>query len=219
MIDFERSTHTLAGRARPRVGVVADAPGPERVDRLMTRVAEAVVFQEGRVRVVESGDMAPRVSLSRPRLEELIRHALALSDETPSYVWVDGDSELALHAARARVALGTGTLLVGIRVECDQTGPAEVTVAFALGSKDLAAGMVMSAPRRPDGPAAIVDRWGPVLVAAAYRAVLDVVTAAAAAAGVDRDGAALIPGAVTTDGKTLAIAPQARHAIDRGRLL
>lgn len=132
---------------------------------------------------------------------------------------MDGDSELAVHAARARVALLPGTLLLGIRVECDQTGPAEVTVPFALGSGDLAAGMVMSAPRRPDGPAAVVDGWGPVLVAAAYRAVLDVVTAAAASAGVDRDGAALIPGAVTTDGKTLAILPQARHAIDRGRLL
>jgi hypothetical protein len=72
---------------------------------------------------VESGDTASRVTLSRPRLEELLRHALALSDQTPSYVWVDGDSELAVHAARARVALLPGTLLLGIRVECDQTGP------------------------------------------------------------------------------------------------
>jgi hypothetical protein len=189
------------------------------VDRLTPRAADAAVFEGARVRVVESGDTATRVSLSRPRLEALIRDALALSDHTPSYVWVDGDSELAVDAAHARVALLPGTLLLGIRVECDQTGPAEVTVPFALGRGDLAAGMVMSAPRRPDGPAAVVDRWGPVLVAAAYRAVLDVVTAAAASAGVDRDGAALIPGAVTTDGRAFVILPQARHAIDRGRLL
>lgn len=189
------------------------------MDRLATRIADLGVFEGARVRVVESGDAATRVSLSRPQLEALLRDALALSDHTPSYVWVDADSELAVHAARARVALLPGTLLLGLRLECDQTGPAEVTIPFALGRADLAAGMVMSTPRRPDGPAAIVDRWGPVLVAAAYRAVLDVVTAAAASAGVDRDGAALIPGAVTTDGKTLVVLPQARHAIDRGRLL
>ena len=189
------------------------------MDRLAPHVAVEVVFEGTRARVVASGDTAPPLSLTRAKLERLLRTALSLSEQTHSYVWVDGDCELAVHASRARVALAPGLLLVGIRVECDETGPAEVTVPFALGSAKLAAGMVMSAPRRPDGPAAVVERWGPVLLAAAYRAVLDVVTAAAASAGVDRDGQALIPGAVTSDGATLTVVPQARHAIDRGRLL
>lgn len=148
-----------------------------------------------------------------------MRAALALSDAVPSHVWVEADSELALHAARTRVALSPGILLVGIAVECDQSGPGEVTVPFALGSPELAAGLVMSAPQRPDGPAVVVERWGAVLVAAAYRALLDIVTAVAAAAGVDRDGRPLIPGAVTADARRLTITPQARHGIDRGRLL
>jgi hypothetical protein len=171
------------------------------------------------VRVVNVGDTTPQVSLAPDRLQALVRTALALDDKTPAYVWVDGDSELALHADQSRVALVPGAIIVGLAVECDQTGAAEVTVPFAVGAKGVDAGMVMSAPGRPDGPPTVVDRWGAVLLAAAYRAVLDVVTAAAATAGVDRDGQPLIPGAMTTDGKTLAITPQARHAIDRGRLL
>jgi hypothetical protein len=190
-----------------------------RLAHLAPRVEVAAVLAGPRVPIVDTGQTAQLVRLSRPRLEELLRAALALSEETPSYVWVEGDSELAVHAGRTRVALAPGTLLVAIRVECDQTGSVEVTVPFALGSEELAAGMVMSTPRRPAGPATVVDRWGAVLVAAAYRAVLDVLTAAAAVAGVDRDGQALIPGAAITDGRTLTVVPQARHAIDRGRLL
>ena len=177
------------------------------------------MFRGDRVPVIDAGGTSAVVTLTRPRLEELLRSALALSDDTASHVWLEGDSELVLHAGRARVALAPGIVLVGIAVECDETGPAEVTVPFALGSKELAAGLVMSAPRRPDGPLVVVERWGSVIVAAAYRALLDVLTATAAAAGVDRDGDALIPGAVISDGRRLTITPQARHAIDRGRLL
>jgi hypothetical protein len=202
------------------VDVLPDvAEGTERLKRLAPFALSATVLDGPRVRVVDVGDTTPRVSLTPERLQELMRMALAPDDKKPTYVWVDGDSELALHAASTRVALLPGALLVGIRVECDQTGPVEVTVPFAIGQKDVAAGMVMSAPSRADGPATVVDRWGPVLVAAAYRAVLDVVAAGAATAGVDRDGRPLIPGAMTTDGETLSIVPQARHAIDRGRLL
>jgi hypothetical protein len=200
--------------------VLPDAEdGPARVGRLSLRARESVVFEGPQVRVVTSGETAKRVTLNRPRLEELLRSALALSEQTPSYVWADGDSELVVHATRTRVALIPGTVLLGIPVECDQTGPAEVAVPFAIGRPDFPAGMVMSAPRRPDGPPAIVERWGAIVVAAAYRALLDVITAAAATAGVDRDGNALIPGAVTADERTLVVTPQARHAIDRGRLL
>jgi hypothetical protein len=199
--------------------VLADAEGSVRLAHLAPRVEVAAELEGPRAPIVDTGETAQLVRLSRPRLEELLRAALALSEETPSYVWVEGDSELAVHAGQTRVALAPGTLLVAIRVESDQTGSAEVTVPFALGSEELAAGMVMSTPRRPAGPAAVVDRWGVVLVAAAYRAVLDVLTAAAAVAGVDRDGQALIPGAATTDGRRLTVVPQARHAIDRGRLL
>jgi hypothetical protein len=186
---------------------------------MVSLAASAAVFEGSTVRVLEPAATGRLASFSQRRLEDLVRAALALSKDTPSFAWVDGDSELAVHAERTRVALGPGVVLVGIAVECDQSGPAEITVAFALGSQERAAGMIMSAPQRPDGPAAVVDRWGGVLVAAAYRAVLDVATAAAAAAGVDRDGKMLIPAAVSSDGRRLVVVPQARHAVDRGRLL
>jgi hypothetical protein len=214
-----------------------DVAGPERLARLVplvramrppsgaepaagTRVAaEAKRFESGEILVLPTGEIADDLTLSRASVETLLRAALAASDDTPSVVWVRGDSELAVHTARTRVALGPGVLLIGVPVECDQTGPAEVTVPFALGSKNLNAGLLMAAQPRPDGPALLVEQWGAVLTAAVYRAVLDVVSAAAATAGVDTDGTALLPGAVSTDGERLTIIPQARHAIDRQQLL
>lgn len=223
--------------------VLDDLEGPERLARLVPlahaalsppteRAARAIraaperpgvrpdggLFPGGRIPVFNIGATAKEVSLSRPRLEAMLRAALALT-ESPSVVWVRGDSELAVHCDRARVALGTGTVVVGVRVECDQSGPAEITVPLAVGSPDLAAGMVMATPSRPDGPALLVEQWGEVVVAAVYRAVLDVVSAVAATAGVDRDGKPLLPGAVSTDGNVLTVVPQARHAIDRRQLL
>ena len=207
-------------------GVLADVDVPERVRRLtpLARKALAVrpgaeLFDPGEIAVLPASGTANELPLSRPRLEELLRAALAVADDTPSVVWVRGDSEIAVHAARTRVALGPGTLVVGVRVETDQTGPAEVSVPFALGSPELAAGLVMAAPTRPDGPPLLVEQWGDVVVAAVYRALLDVVTAAAATAGVDADGRPLLPGAVASDGETLRVVPQARHAIDRRQLL
>lgn len=167
------------------------------------------------VAVLPAGGTAKELTLTRPRLEELLRAALAMADGTRSVVWVRGDSEIAVHTSRARVALGPGALVVGVRVETDQTGPAEISVPLALGSPALAAGLVMAAPTRPDGLPLLVEQWGEVVVAAVYRALLDVVTAAAATAGVDADGRPLLPGAVSSDGEMLRIVPQARHPIDR----
>jgi hypothetical protein len=209
--------------------VLEDVAGPERLARLVPLVHEiraspgaptaARRFESGEIIVVPTGEIAADQVLSRAAVETLLRAALAVSDDTPSVVWVRGDSELAVHTARTRVALGPGTLLVGVPVECDQTGSAEITVPLALGSKDLHAGLLMAAPTRPDGPPPLVEQWGAVLVAAVYRAVLDVLSAAAATAGVDIDGTALLPGAVSSDGERLTVVPQARHAIDRQQLL
>ena len=203
--------------------LLAGPPARRRARETAEGASEAAAKAPRRIaprgEVLDTGETAPPVRLARAALETSLRQALALADDTPSYVWVDGDSELAVHAARTRVALSPGTLLLGLTVECDQTGRAEVTVPFALGSRDTDAGLVMATASRPYGDVGLVERWGDVLVAAAYRALLDVVTAAAASIGVDADGTYLLPGAVSTEGKALTIVPQARHAIDRGRLL
>lgn len=226
------------------VAVLDDVDGPERLERLAPLTRDMLarpartgargsaartpaaapdrlpgdVFEQRRILVVDPGAVTPDISLTRPRLEELLRAGLGLAEHR-SVVWVRGDSELAVHADRTRVALGPGTLVVGVRVECDQTGPAEIAVAFALGSPDLAAGMVLATPARPDGPPLLVEQWGAVVVAAVYRALLDVVSAVAATAGVDRDGTPLLPGAIASNGTSLSVIPQARHAIDRRQLM
>lgn len=204
---------------------LADVDVAARVHRLTPLATTALrrsrpfqIFAPGDIPVIESSGITTDLTLTRPRLEELLRAALALSDDSPSVVWVRGDSELAVHAGRARVALGQGMLVVGVPVETDQTGPAEITVPLALGSSTLAAGLVMATPVRPDGPALLVEQWGDVIVAAVHRALLDLLTASTAAVGIDEDGQSLLPGAVATDGDTLVITPQARHAIDRRRL-
>ena len=78
--------------------------GRERVERLAPHARTATVLEGPRVRIVDVGETAPRVSLRRARLEELVRAALALSEKTTSYVWVDGDSELTGKALRTAVA-------------------------------------------------------------------------------------------------------------------
>ena len=78
----------------------------------------------------------------------------------------------------------------------------------------MAAGLVAVTESLPRGPAVLADRWGDAVVAAAWRALLDTAHALALQAGVDTSGARLIPGAISSDGKTLSVVPQARHAID-----
>jgi hypothetical protein len=224
------------GPAAGTPDLLPDPSDTERLEWLAPRVREAFAgpapfgelgvatdvgprrFGDGPVTVFRPGETAEEVSVDRAELERLLRAALSLSD-APSLIWVSGDNELAVHPHRARIALGSGTLVVGLPVECDQTGPAELTVPFALGSDELAAGVVMATPPRPDGPGLLVEQWGAVVVAAVYRALLDLLSAAAAAAGLDRDGRPLLPGAVSSDGERLRLVPQARHAIDRRRLL
>jgi hypothetical protein len=73
--------------------------------------------------------------------------------------------------------------------------------------------MVMT-ENRPRGPVALVDRWGESAVAVAWRGLVDAAHALALQAGVDGFGARLVPGAISTDGKTFTVVPQARHALD-----
>ena len=46
------------------------------------------MFRGDRVPVIDAGGTSAVVTLTRPRLEELLRSALALSDDTASHVWL-----------------------------------------------------------------------------------------------------------------------------------
>ncbi|HSC90107.1 MAG TPA: hypothetical protein VLB86_00485 [Gaiellaceae bacterium] len=126
-------------------------------------------------------------------------------------VWVDGDSELAVGIAAVRVETGRGFVLVTIPVRCDQTGPAEVHVTFAVGEPGRPAGLYAATQRRPRGPALVVDTWGESLVAFAWQVLLGLVTGLAGATGKDARGNRLVPVELEVTGDGLAIVPMARH--------
>jgi hypothetical protein len=132
-----------------------------------------------------------------------------------SVVWTQGDHELQVIVSHVRVQLGQGVIAVTIPVQCDQAGTAEVSVSFAVGDADRAAGLFAATEDRPRGPDVVVDTWGDALTAFAWQLVLDVAAGVAAHAGTDADGAGLVPAALAATPDGLSILPQARHHFDR----
>jgi hypothetical protein len=126
-------------------------------------------------------------------------------------VWVDGDSELAVGVAGVKVETRLGAVVVTLPVRCDQTGPTEVHVTFAVGAPGSPAGLYAATQRRPRGPAAIVDTWGEAIVAFAWKLVLDLVSGLAGATGQDTRGSRLVPAELEATPDGLAIVPMARH--------
>jgi len=126
-------------------------------------------------------------------------------------VWVNGDSELAVSVAAVRVEIALGSVVVSIPVRCDQTGPAEVHVTFAVGEPGRPAGLYAATHRRPRGPRLIVDTWGDSIVAYAWKLVLELVSGLAGATGKDTRGNRLVPVELEATQDGLAIVPMARH--------
>jgi hypothetical protein len=169
---------------------------------------------------VPPGFLASPVNVTPQQLQPLLIASLGSvyvatdASPPPQVIWYDHDSEVLVHLDRTVVELDDGLVLVALTLETDQTGVGQLAVPLSIGSAQLAAGLVVVTESRPRGPAALVDRWGDAAVAAAWRALLDAVHSLALPAGVDTSGARLIPGAISCDGKSLSVVPQARHAID-----
>jgi hypothetical protein len=170
---------------------------------------------------VPPGGTAPPVSVPSATVEQLTTAALGAAyvaaDKAPlaQVVWSDADGEVLVHVDRTQVAMFPGLVLVALTLETDETGAGQIVVPFAVGGPDSPAGLVVVTESRPRGPVALVDRWGQAATAAAWQALLDVAHGLALQSGVDADGARLIPGALSTDGATLSVTPQARHPADR----
>ena len=125
-------------------------------------------------------------------------------------VWVEGDSELAVEIGAVKIAAGRGRVDIVLPVRCDQTGPAEVIVTFAVGQEGEPAGMYASTLRRPVGPQLIIDTWGEALVAFAWRTLLTLSTQLAGASGKDTRGNVLIPANLVANADGLLIQPMGR---------
>lgn len=133
-------------------------------------------------------------------------------------LWQEGPDALLVEVGAIEVRVGDGVIAVAIPVRCDQLprGRDLVQVDLVFGTPARPAGL-LAAATEPRGPRVVVRRWSDALTALAWQAVLDTIGGVAAAAGVDRDGTALIPAALTVGPGGLAILAQARHAIDRLR--
>jgi hypothetical protein len=106
------------------------------------------------------------------------RYAAALAHAAGStgeaVVWHDGDSELLLRLDRVTLERREdGTILVHLPVFCEESGDAEVIVPFAVARRPGGA-LVAATDTVPHGPAAVVNRWGEPLVAAAWEALAEV---------------------------------------------
>lgn len=92
-------------------------------------------------------------------------------------VWQDGSDELFVDPAKIRVATREGLVFVGIPAHCEESGPCEITVVFACNTAKDPLGVVLVAEETPRGPRVVVERWAAPLVACAYAAIVEALSA------------------------------------------
>jgi hypothetical protein len=200
--DFERwlSSQRRAPHARPDEGRER-RPGESGPDRPLTigtgELGEPVHLDpDSAVRlVVTAAKMA--AGFFRPTRRSVI-------------VWREGDSELAVEIGSVKIAIGSGRVDIVLPVRCDQTGPADVIVTFAVGREGQPAGLYASTLRRPLGPKLVIDTWGEALVAFAWNTLLTLTSQLAGASGKDTRGNVLIPAELTANADGLIIHPMGR---------
>jgi hypothetical protein len=163
-----------------------------------------------------AGTVGTEIPIALQALQSLIT-AAASQDNPGHLLWVRDTNELLVFTSRVTVRLDDGLVLITVPVSCDQAAEAMIEVPFAVGSKDLPAGLVFATEERPRGPEVIVDAWSEALIAFAWRLMLTVAIRIAAQSGVDEDGAGLVPIALTAARESLSLTPMARHTFDRVR--
>ncbi len=136
---------------------------------------------------------------------------LPRAGRTNEAVWQSGDSELVVGIGSVQVQTADGVIAVTIPVRCDQTGPAQVHVSFAVGNADQPAALYAATQRRPQGPATVIDSWGEALVAYAWQVVLELANGLAGAAGRDAQGNRLVAAQLQATADGLNVLPMARH--------
>jgi hypothetical protein len=200
--------------------VTASTAHSSRRPRGLLELAANSAVADVNLKPVQPGALAAPISISAKQLQALVISALgslyvaAAEPGLTQVVWYDHDGDVLVHLDQTVVQLEAAVVLVALTLETDQTGAGQLTVPLVVGSTQFAAGLMVMTESRPRGPVALVDRWGDAATAAAWRALIDASHALALHAGVDTSGARLVPGALSTDGKTFEVVPQARHAID-----
>lgn len=154
-----------------------------------------------------AGTVVQPIELPSRKLEALLRRSL--TEEHERVVWAEAGDEVVVDLARTRVAIRTGLLMIAIVLHADGTEPTELVVPLAIGTPQDITALHAVTPRAPEGPAGLALRWGDAVIAAAWGALIDVVTEVAQAAGTDERGAPLQPAALVADDDVLGIVLQA----------
>jgi hypothetical protein len=126
-----------------------------------------------------------------PRLAGTPADGSASTDAVPAkVVWVDGGDEVLVHLDSMSTMITGQTVMVSLDLEADQTGRTPLVVAFALPSSEEA-GLVAATDEYPRGNGLLASRWGPVVQAAAWSAMLSLASDHASQRGLAPRGLAL----------------------------
>ncbi|MGE0098891.1 MAG: hypothetical protein AB7S86_11145 [Hydrogenophaga sp.] len=87
-------------------------------------------------------------------------------------VWRDAESELLVHPARTRVRYAPGFVFVELAVFTDQTGDAQLLLAYKLGASPNEASLTAVAESRPRGDATLAARWAECVTPLVWMALL-----------------------------------------------
>lgn len=74
-------------------------------------------------------------------------------------VWRDAESELLVHPSRTRVRFAPGFVFVELAVFTDQTGDAQLLLAYKVGASPNEASLTAVTEARPRGDATLASRW------------------------------------------------------------
>jgi hypothetical protein len=165
-------------------------------------------------RPLKPSEVAGEIAVNPEDFRTILTTA-AGAQTTPRTVWSDGTNELLIETARISVKIEDGLVHVQIPVACEETGAQTITVSFATGSDANAAGLILATDTIPMGPPQIVEIWGEAVVALAWTSLLKVVSTLADVAGVDQDGAGLVPAGFAASGNGVKVLVMARHEMDR----
>jgi hypothetical protein len=196
----------------------AVSPAPLEIVREMTRLERDGIFIPPKNPLPPGQHLDP-IRLDVPTLRKLVPGAAgrALGQNEASRVteviWSEGGDELSVDPAKVDVKTTTGVVMIAIPVRCDQSGQDVAQIALAVGSPDRSAGMFAVAARRPQGPAAVVDRWADALIALAWGTLVELANSISGTAGRDDSGDELIPGSIVADEGGLLVVPYARHPL------
>jgi hypothetical protein len=163
---------------------------------------------------VPAGTVGTAIPIAKQTFQQLFL-AAATQNNSGSVIWSQDGNELIVTTGKVTVDTDDGLVLVTIPVSCDQAANTTIQVPFAVGSVAQPAGLVAVTEERPRGPAVVVDVWAEALTAFAWRELLTVLARVAAQAGVDEDGAGLVPIALIATKDGVTILPMARHTFDR----